>query len=453
MRPDRKAYKLISMVMVIILMCMMPSGYIYAEDANSDTGYTWPIKETEPYGKAAILMEKDTGAIIYSKNIDEKLYPASITKIMTALLAIEKLNLNDEIVFTNQMLAGLPSDAAIQGVSVGERMTVRDCLYSLMLRSNNDMAVALAYAVSGSEKAFAELMTQRAKELGAENTNYVNASGLHNPNHYTTARDMALITKAATSNPTFQEIWSTAQYKLPATNMSGEMNISHRHNMLVSGRADYYQYATGGKTGYTDEAGRTLVTCAEKDGLNLICVIMYSTNDYITGDTKELFNYGFNNFKKTTIQGNEERFGQSLGAGFDIVNEVYGNDVSMFSLGEGSVVIPKNALLKEIDYELDMNIESTGKGEVALLTYKHNDDILGKTKIYLSSSYDKKADGISSLEKEEAVVEKKDITEILSINIYYILGGILAVIILAFVIRMFVKWKKRRNISKKYFIR
>ena len=357
MRPDRKAYKLISMVMVIILMCMMPSGYIYAEDANSDTGYTWPVKETEPYGKAAILMEKDTGAIIYSKNIDEKLYPASITKIMTALLAIENLNLNDEIVFTNQMLAGLPSDAAIQGVSVGERMTVRDCLYSLMLRSNNDMAVALAYAVSGSEKAFAELMTQRAKELGAENTNFVNASGLHNPNHYITARDMALITKAATSNPTFQEIWSTAQYKLPATNMSGEMNIPHRHNMLVSGRADYYQYATGGKTGYTDEAGRTLVTCAEKDGLNLICVIMYSTNEYITGDTKDLFNYGFNNFKKITIQGNEERFGQSLGARFDIVNEVYGNDVSMFSLGEGSVVIPKNALLKEIDYELDINIE------------------------------------------------------------------------------------------------
>ena len=273
MKRDKKARIMIIGLAVIILL---QSVNVYASAGNSSSDITittetdvftkepqnveWPMLAKEPYGKSAILMEPDTGAILYSNNPDEKLYPASITKILTGLLAVENLNLSDTITITREMTDSVPSDAAKQGISPGEVITVKDCIYSLMLRSNADMAVALAYAVAGSEEAFAKMMTERAKSIGPENTNFVNSTGLHDANHFTTARDMALITKEAISNPTFSAIWGTEEYTMSATNMEESFTIWNRHDMLVSGRANYYQYAIGGKTGYTDEAGRTLVT-------------------------------------------------------------------------------------------------------------------------------------------------------------------------------------------------
>ena len=431
------------------------SGSSTADDGeifiNEGENIEWPEIPQEPYGKSAILIEPDTGAVLYSKNPDEKLYPASITKIMTALLAVENLNLSDTITITGEMLAVLPSDAAIQGIQPGEVITVRDCLYSLLLRSSGDVAVALAFAVAGSEEEFAKMMTERAKSIGAVNTNFVNSTGLHDDNHYTTARDMVLIAKEAMSNPTFAAIWGAEKYTMTATNMEESFTIWHRHDMLVSSRANYYQYATGGKTGYTDEAGRTLVTSATKDGLKLIAVIMFSTNEDIYNDTKELFNYGFNNFKKITISGNEERFGQSTGTGFSIVNTIYGSKSSLLTIGTGSAVIPKTAQLSRMGYQLDMSIEDTGKGEVARLTYMNGTESLGNAVIYMSSVLSDNKSDVSSLEKKSEEAQKTDLTTVFSINIYYIAGGVAAVIVIILVVRILIRITKRRRIGKKYY--
>lgn len=458
---------------VIIALCILNiTSYVYGStDAEYDAaGVTsenestaadiiikeaedevWPALTEEPYGKAAILIEPDTGAVIYSKNPDEKLYPASITKIMTGLLAVENLNLSDTITITDDMLKALPSDAARQGIVPGEVIMVKDCLYSLLLRSNNDMAVALAFAVAGSEEEFAKLMTERAHSIGAVNTNFANATGLHDENHYTTARDMALITREAISNPTFAGIWGTDEYTMAATNMEESFTIWHRHDMLVSGRANYYQYAIGGKTGYTDEAGRTLVTCASKDGMKLIAVILYSTSEYVVNDTKSLFDYGYNNFKKITISGNEKRFGQSTGTGFSIVSKVYGSKNSLLSIGAGSVVIPKDMELFKAGYKLDMSIQDTGKGEVARLTYMNGSNELGTATIYMSTLLNDNKSVVSSLEKKTEETKKTDVSTVFTINIYYIAGGIGAVIVIAFVIRILIKIRKRRNIGKRYY--
>ncbi len=449
---SKKKIRWTALLMIVIcsLWCVVPQN-VFAEDGTANTANSaWPEIAEEPIGRGVVLMERDTGAIIYGKNIDEKLYPASITKIITGLLAVENLNLTDTITFTQEMIDSLPWDAAKQGVVAGETMTVKDCLYSLMLRSNNDIAVAFAYKIAGSEEAFGKMMTERAKAAGATNTNFVNATGLHDDNHYTTARDMALITKEAMSNPTFAEVWGTKEYDLPATNMTEGFTIWHRHNLLVPGRDDYYQYTTGGKTGYTDEAGRTLVTSAQNEGLELISVIMYSSNDYIFDDTKSLMNYGFNNFHKITIKDNEERFGQGSSTGFSVVNRIYGEGTSLFTMGNGSVVIPKSVQLKNIEYVMDMNVADATKGEIAKITYVNDGYALGETMLYVSSVHNDDKSAVSSLEKEQEKVEKTAVEEIFSINIYYIIGAVAVILVLALLICILVKRRRRRHTSRYY---
>lgn len=445
-----KARKRLGIILNIALAVC--ASICFGSTAYGEDGDIWPQIGEEPYGKAAILMEGDTGAILYGKNIDEKLYPASITKIMTGLLAIENLNLSDTITFTREMLDSIPWDAAKQGVVAGETMTVEDCLYSLLLRSNNDIAVALAYAVSGGEEEFAKMMTERAREIGAINTNFVNSSGLHDENHYTTARDMALITKAAISNPTFALIWSTPEYNMAATNISTSYTIWHRHNMLVSGRGDYYQYANGGKTGYTDEAGRTLVTSATNGGMELIAVILYSVNEEVFDDTKELLNYGFNNFKKITIRGNEERFGQTT-SGFSLVNSIYGDDMSLLTIGDGSAVIPREANLREMKYTVNMDVEEDGRGQLAQITYIYGEYSLGSTTVYLSDIYNDSIVNSTSLEKFQETEDRANIQEIFSINILYVIGGIIGIIILAILVKVWIKGSRKRRIGKRYYKR
>lgn len=456
-----KRVKISIVFLVVIILLRSVCAYGLPED-NSASGESeiftveaqdvqWPVLSQEPAGKSAILMEPDTGAVVYSKNPDEKLYPASITKIMTGLLAVENLNLSDTITITGEMLDSIPTDAARQGLMPGEIITVKDGIYSLMLRSNADMAVALAYAVAGSEEAFGKMMTERARSIGASNTNFVNATGLHDDNHYTTARDMALITREAISNPTFAAIWGTDEYNMASTNINEGYTIWNRHDMLVSSRANYYPYAIGGKTGYTDEAGRTLVTCASKDGMKLVSVIMFSTNEVVFNDTRELLNYGFNSFKKLTINGNEQRFGQRPGTGFSIVSDLYGKKSTLFTIGSGSVVIPKEADLSRMGYRLDMSIEDTGKGEMARLTYLNGADSLGEATIYISSVISDDKTAISSLEKKAAETKKTDLNTVFSINIYYIAGGVAAVLVIIIVIRIIIKVTKRRRIGRKYY--
>ena len=254
---------------------------------------------------AAIVMDYDTGAILYEKNADVSYYPASITKILTALVIIENCDLDDMVTFSYNAVYNVESGSSNMGALDGDQLTVRDCLYGMMLASANEAANALAEHCAGSIEAFAEMMNAKAAELGCTGSHFANPSGLNNENHYTTAHDMALITQAAIANPTFVEIdsalyWKHAPIKrYPEPDDPGNTVYAH-HAMLKKNDSRYYPGAFGGKTGYTSLAGNTLVTCAERDGLTLITVILNGHQTHYQ-DTKTLLDYGFQNFKSVRV--------------------------------------------------------------------------------------------------------------------------------------------------------
>lgn len=250
---------------------------------------------------AAILMEAKTGAILYQKNQNEKHYPASITKILTTLVALENADLDDKIKFKKKVLDAVEQDSSRIGVEPKEEISLEDCLYAVMLASANDVSAGVADNVGGSVKEFATMMNEKADELGCKNSHFVNPHGLHSKNHYTTAYDMALITQAAIQNEDFCEIASSLAHTIPKTKKTVEKRYLSNHHKMLQDTEYHYDGIEYGKTGYTTKAGNTLVSVAKKGNLELICVVLEAEgyqNAY--KDTKKLFNYGFDNYHLLT---------------------------------------------------------------------------------------------------------------------------------------------------------
>lgn len=273
--------------------------------------YASTIPDT--YSSACLLMEESTGKILYSKNANSIMYPASTTKIMTAILTLEKCNLSDTAVVSHNAVFSIPSGYSTASLVEGEVLTIEQLLNVLLIPSANDAAVVLAEHIAGSVEAFSDMMNSKAVELGCLNTHFVNPNGIHNENHYSTAYDLALIGKYAMQFPTFKEISSKTRYTLPITNAySKEDRIFNTTNDLIKPNYSssptnyYYKYATGGKTGYTDPAGQCIVATATKDNVSLIAVTLHGdfTEDNLSQralDCKALFEYGFNNFSMVSI--------------------------------------------------------------------------------------------------------------------------------------------------------
>lgn len=255
------------------------------------------IKQPKVNASAAIIMEAKTGAILYQKNQDEKHYPASITKILTTLVALENADLDKKIKFKRSVLDAVEQDSSRIGVEAKEVISLEDCLYAVMLASANDVSAGVADNIGGSVKDFAKMMNERAKELGCENSHFVNPHGLHSKKHFTTAYDMALITQAAIQNEDFCEIASSLTHTIPKTKKTAEKRGLYNHHKMMQDTEFYYEGIEYGKTGYTTKAGNTLVSVAKKGDLELICVIL-EAEGYVNAykDTKKLFNYGFENY-------------------------------------------------------------------------------------------------------------------------------------------------------------
>lgn len=297
MKLSKKIY--IFILIIIFYLLISPKVFASAPNINS---------------KSAILVENSTGNILYEKKANEKMYPASTTKIMTAILTIEKCNLDEIAVVSENAVKSVPAGYTNAKLVPGEKILVKDLLYALMLNSANEAANVLAEHISGSVEDFAILMNKKAKSIGCENTNFLNANGMHNDNHYTTAEDLALITKYAMENESFRKIVSTVEYPLPATEQyPKEDRIMKNTNLLIKqDNLYYYPYAIGVKTGYTKQAGNCLVSFAEKDGIELICVTLKadSTNDSTSfrfNDNKSLLEYGFENFSNRKIFEKDEK--------------------------------------------------------------------------------------------------------------------------------------------------
>lgn len=249
--------------------------------------------------QGAVLYDATHGLFLFEKNADTRYYPASITKLMTALLVAESCGLEGEVTFSETAVSKLESGAVTLKLQAGETLSVKDCMYGMMLKSANEIANGLAEHVSGSISAFTEKMTQRAKDLGCTNTNFENPNGLNNAEHVTTARDMALIAAAAYQNDIVREVTSTLTYEFPATKaVNSVRTLTMGHKMLDPTRAEYYPGIVGGKTGFTSLAGNTLVTCVEKDGVRLIAVILKSSQTHYS-DTKKLLDYGYKVVKES----------------------------------------------------------------------------------------------------------------------------------------------------------
>ena len=267
-----------------------PGGTSGSATGGSPAINTVTVPEIQAQG--AVLMDAATGVLLYSKNADTRYYPASITKLMTALLVAERCNLDDTVTYSKTAVTNLESGAVTLGLVEGDTLTVRQSLYGLLLKSANEVANGLAEHTAGSISAFADLMNEKAKSLGCTGTHFVNPNGLNNSEHYTTPHDMALIARAAFENSTVASVASTLSYQIPATKKAAARTITMGHKMLNPGDSRYYPGIIGGKTGYTSLVGNTLVTCAEKGGSRLIAVVMKSKSTQYE-DTKALLDYGF----------------------------------------------------------------------------------------------------------------------------------------------------------------
>lgn len=327
---------------------------------------------------SAIVIEVNSGAVLYEKNSNEVNYPASITKIMTTMLALEYCELDEIVTFSADAVFKNEGDTSHIARDLGEQMTMEQCLYAVMLESANECAYAVAEHVGqklgGDYQTFIDLMNERAKEIGCINTHFANANGLPDENHYTSAYDMALISAEAYKNEDFRIIIETRSYRIAPTNKHDEITpLNNHHAMLNYYKTNkyLYEYCTGGKTGYTDASGSTLVTFAEKDGLSLVCVVMRTTSNEQYTETTELFDYCFQNFQAVLLAGSEaDTTGEQKYQG------IMGNQKSFVDLNEDAyVTLPIAASLSDVEMELitsDLPVNT-----LAQLKYTYSNHVVG----------------------------------------------------------------------------
>ena len=300
---------------VFLLLSILMSLWAIPMASAAEDGPPLP-KDPDILAKAALLVDYDTGTVVYAKDEHKELYPASLTKIMTALLTLEaiqdgKLSMDQTLTATATALEGLSNDGSSAGIKVGETMSVRDLMYCMLVVSANEACDILAEGVAGSVSAFVDLMNARAKELGCENTHFANPNGLHDPQHYTSAWDIYLITRAAMEHPAFMTICDTPDVVIPATNLSEERHLYTTNHLLSNWRVIGYRNkeAHGIKTGSTDAAGHCLVSSAVRGSLHFVSVILGADRVEENGvgnirsfsETTRMFNYGFDNFSYKTV--------------------------------------------------------------------------------------------------------------------------------------------------------
>ncbi len=353
------------------------SAYIKAKD--------WP-EGPSIESAGAVLMEAETGTVLYAKNPDTQLYPASITKIMTALITLEDSRLTDTVVYEGEAFRELPLNYAYIPVSPGEEMSVEDCLSALLMKSANNVANALAVHDAGTIAEFAEKMNERAEQAGAKNTHFNNPSGEHESNHYTTPYDMCRIMRDCIQYEDFVRIAGARVYTLKATNKrKEEYDIYALHSMLFPSRSEYYEYCVCGKTGYTDQAGNTLVTYAEKDGMKLICCVMKCGKGGTYRDTEALFEYGFSNFSVVDVSGIDDRF-TLKDAGIFASGDLASTSSFNIEIPESSyVVLPSGVGLSKVDTDISY-LTDAEDGCFAEIDYKYEDMIVGSARLKMSST-------------------------------------------------------------------
>lgn len=345
--------------------------------------------------EGGIVMDADSGAVLYGKNIHTSYFPASITKILTALIVIENCDLDEIVTFSHNAVYNVESGSSSAGLDEGDQLTVRDCLYAMLLKSANEAANALAEHAAGSIEAFAAMMNAKASALGCTDSHFNNPSGLNDPEHYTSAYDMALIARAAFQNDTFVEIDSTLYYDIPPTKRNPEgIRVYPGHRMLKKNMSQYYPGIIGGKTGYTSLAGNTLVTCAERDDMKLITVVLNGHQTHYT-DTKALLDFGFGSFRSLNAADYDTTY-SSIDNDMTIAG-LPTTDLSVLRVKEDcKVTLPLNAAFSDavssISYELPDNAPADA---IALISYEYDGRQVGSTYLMRGQSHPAQPEALS----------------------------------------------------------
>jgi len=294
------------------LCCLLPAHAIeipeptLSPEANKyDPEQPELLYEDQLYAASAILIEASTGQVIFEKNADQIMYPASTTKILTALLALEFGDLDEMCTVSQEAITFYEDDVTTIDLRAGEQIPLRELLYAALVKSANDAANVIAEAISGDMNTFVGLMNQAASIYGCTNTNFTNPNGLHNDNHYTTARDMALLAMEAMKNETFREMVATTSYSIPATDVMRSRGLVTSNRLMIAPTAEsankyYFPEAIGIKTGTTTKAGYCFVGAAERDGVELISVLFFTGENARWADTIKLMNYGFSQYVSVT---------------------------------------------------------------------------------------------------------------------------------------------------------
>lgn len=404
----------------------------YKMEIQSNSWKNWP-QGPGTYGEAAIVMDAGTGSILYAKNIDGHEYPASITKVLTSLIALKYGNLSDNVTFSNDCVSFMqPGDSSV-GLKEGNVITLEQALYATLLASANEAAYAVAENVgknAGHDYSwFIQQMNEECKSLGGNNSNFVNANGLHDENHYTCARDMALIGREIWRYPEFLKICQEQSYTIPASDTTEEHVFPQHHKMLIKENKNYYQYAVAGKTGYTSNALSTLITLADNGNMKLVCVVLRTHGVNIYPDTKNLFEYVFNNFQKIQVadekkpdeveefisaaesQSENAESSQTGGSGNTESAQTDGSDSTESvqtggneyrPLEDGYVILPKDVSYKDVDYEITDVDENSGEGTIQ---YTYDGHQVGSATAKLTKKYLKKI----STGKEKVDSRKKSV--------------------------------------------
>ena len=381
-----------------------PDTEVSSVDNSTEDLVDWP-QGPSINSEAGIVMDIDSGAILYARNIDEQHYPASITKIMTALVALENYELDETVKFTWDDIRFLEYGDAHIGIKPDEELTMEDCLYGMLLASANEVSHGIGAHMEGGYEAFIEEMNETAKKLGCKNSHWMNTHGLHDEQHYTSARDMALIGAAAFQHEDFRKITGTYQHVIPETNITAEKRYVHQnHKMLRDWDSRYYEYCVGGKTGYTDQALSTLVTFATKEDVNLVAVVLKThgggNNTYV--DTRAMLDFAFDNFAKVPV-----------------TKDMIGEE-NIAKLAKDSYVMLPTGVSTD-DLEMNFVAPTELKDRTGTVSFTYNGLEVGTVDVTITEDYYNEIHGI------EDVVETKDKKKI-EIKIPFILKLILIII-------------------------
>lgn len=406
---------------------------VYNMGVDSNTIEGWPTGP-QIYSESGIVMDMDSGAILYAKKIDDQHYPASITKVATALVALQNYQMDETVTFTWDDIGFLEYGDAHIGIKDGEELLMEDAMYGMLLASANEVSHAIGAHMEGGYDVFLQKMNESAAALGCRNSHFANTHGLHDPEHYTCVRDMALIGSAVFQYEKFREITGTLQHTIPSTNITEETRtFQQNHKMLWKANANYYEYCVGGKTGYTDQALTTLVTFATKEDKNLVAVVMRThgggKNAY--ADTRAMLDYAFDNFSKVPVTKE-----MAAGENFKVA------DIAEVETG-AFLMLPNGVTAENLDSVFTVPTELDDKVGTVSFTYKGQE--AGTIKVTVTDDYYNEIHGIQPEEETPDVQEKKAGFP----GWAKWLLGIFGVLLLAFVALAGYVYYKRKQLERK----